>query len=45
MVEFFGIWQQGKTFEDFPHLSQAANGLLDDIGWWAKALKTAKEAA
>ncbi|MFC5474771.1 NADPH-dependent FMN reductase [Paraherbaspirillum soli] len=45
MVEFLGIWQQDKTFEDFPHLSQAANGLLDDIGWWAKALKTAKEAA
>jgi NAD(P)H-dependent FMN reductase len=45
MVEFLGIWQQGKTFEDFPHLSQAANGLLDDIAWWAKALKTAKEAA
>lgn len=45
MVEFLGIWQQGKTFEDFPHLSQAANGLLDDIGWWVKALKTAKEAA
>ena len=45
MVEFLGIWQQGKSFEDFPHLAQAANGLLDDIAWWAKALKTAREAA
>jgi NAD(P)H-dependent FMN reductase len=45
MVEFLGIWQQGKTFEDFPHLAQAADGLLDDIAWWAKALKTAREAA
>lgn len=45
MVEFLGIWQQGKRFEDFPHLAQAATGLLDDMAWWARALKTAREAA
>ena len=45
MVEFLGIWQQGKSFEDFPHLAHAASGLLDDIAWWAKALKTSREAA
>ncbi|KJK24369.1 FMN reductase [Burkholderiaceae bacterium 16] len=45
MVEFLGIWQQGKRFEDFPHLAQAADGLLADIAWWAKALKTARDAA
>lgn len=45
LVEFLGIWQQGKRFEDFPHLAQAANGMLDDIAWWARALKTAREAA
>lgn len=43
MAEFFGIWQQGKTFDDFPHLEQAANGLLDDLVWWTKALKLARE--
>lgn len=45
MVEFIGIWQQGKQFEDFPHLAQAAGGMLDDLAWWAKALKSAKNAA
>jgi NAD(P)H-dependent FMN reductase len=45
MVEFLGIWQQGKSFEDFPHLAQAAKGMLDDLAWWARALKTAREAA
>lgn len=45
MVEFLGIAQQGKRFDDFPHLAQAAKGLLDDIAWWAKALKTARNAA
>ncbi|MFZ6756155.1 NADPH-dependent FMN reductase [Undibacterium sp. Ji50W] len=42
MTEFLGIWQQGKKFEEFPHLEQAANGLLDDLAWWAKVLKHAR---
>lgn len=45
MVEFMGIWQQGKSSEDFPHLVQDATRLLDDMAWWARALKTAREAA
>ena len=45
MVEFLGIWQQGKSFDDFPHLEQGAKGMLDDLAWWARALKTAREAA
>ncbi|MBO9582215.1 MAG: NAD(P)H-dependent oxidoreductase [Sphingobium sp.] len=45
MVEFLGIWQQGKSFEDFPHLEQAAGALLNDMAWWSQALKTAREAA
>lgn len=44
MAEFMGVWQQGKSFEDYPHLAQSAKGLLDDMAWWAKALKTAREA-
>jgi NAD(P)H-dependent FMN reductase len=42
MVEFLGILQQGKTFDDFPHLAQSANGLLDDVAWWAKVLQSAR---
>lgn len=45
MMEFMGVWQQGKRFEDFPHLAQAAGGLLDDMAWWAVSLKKAREAA
>lgn len=44
MVEFLGLWQQGKTFDDYPHLAQSANGLLDEMAWWAHALKTARAA-
>jgi hypothetical protein len=43
MVESLGIMQQGKTFEDFPHLEQAANRLLDHMSWWTKVLKPARE--
>ncbi len=45
MVEFLGIWKQGKTFDDYPHLAQAASAMLDDLAWWATALKTARSAA
>ena len=44
MMEFLGVWQQGKAFDDFPHLAQAAGAMLDDVAWWAKVLKTAREA-
>ena len=43
MVESLGIMREGKTFEDFPHLAQAADRLLDDMSWWAKTLKPARE--
>lgn len=43
-VEFMGVWQQGKNFADFPHLEQAAGAMLDDMAWWAKALKAARSA-
>ncbi|MGF6175366.1 NADPH-dependent FMN reductase [Ensifer sp. 4252] len=43
MVEFLGIWQQGKTFDDFPHLGESAHAMLEDILWWTHTLKTARE--
>lgn len=45
MVEFLGVWQQGKSFADYPHLAQAAGAMLDDMAWWATALKAARSAA
>jgi NAD(P)H-dependent FMN reductase len=41
--DFLSIWQQGKSFDEFPHLAQAAAGMLDELAWWARALKTARE--
>ncbi len=44
MVEFLGISQQGKSFGDFPYLEQTATAMLDELAWWAKALKVARGA-
>jgi len=41
-VEFVGLLQQGKSLQDFPHLAQAATAPLDDMAWWAKALRAAR---
>jgi NAD(P)H-dependent FMN reductase len=41
--DFLSIWQQGKSFDEFPHLAQAAAGMLDELAWWTRALKTARE--
>jgi NAD(P)H-dependent FMN reductase len=43
--DFLAIWQQGKSFDDFPHLAQSAAAMLDDLAWWTLALKTARENA
>ncbi|MBS3650920.1 NAD(P)H-dependent oxidoreductase [Pseudaminobacter sp. 19-2017] len=39
------VMDGSKKLEEFEHLNQAANTLLDDIAWWAKALKSAREAS
>lgn len=44
MIEFLGIWQQGKSFGDFPHLGQSAEAMLEDMAWWAHTLKAARDA-
>src|SRR5690554_5182095 len=44
-ADFMGLWQQGKSFEEMPHLAQSAGVMLDELSWWAKALKTAREAS
>jgi len=43
--DFLGLWHQGMSFEKFPHLGQAAAGMLDELAWWTRALKTAREIA
>lgn len=43
VAELIGIRQQGKTFNDFPYLSQSAERMLDKLQWWAATLKKGRE--
>jgi NAD(P)H-dependent FMN reductase len=42
--DFAGLLMQGKSFEEMPHLAQSAAVMLDELAWWTKALKTARDA-
>jgi NAD(P)H-dependent FMN reductase len=41
--DFLGLWRGGKTFEEMPHLAQSAEAMLDELAWWTKALKAARD--
>lgn len=43
-ADFFGAWQQGAALEEMSHLQPSVQAMLDELLWWAKALKTAREA-
>ena len=41
-AEFIDMLMNGKSFADHPHLEQSANTMLDDVVWWAHALRAAR---
>jgi NAD(P)H-dependent FMN reductase len=43
LAEFMGILQQGKTFDDYPYLAKSAEGMFEELGWWAPVLKAGRE--
>jgi NAD(P)H-dependent FMN reductase len=43
MADFMAVLQQGKKLEEFDHLNQSATAMLNQLAWWAKALKTARD--
>ncbi|WP_394840326.1 NAD(P)H-dependent oxidoreductase [Pendulispora rubella] len=42
--EFIGMLLNGKTFSDFRNLDQAAEVMLDELIWWAGALRAGRRA-
>ena len=42
MSEMLGIMRESKTMADYPYLVDTANAMLDEIIWWADALKAAR---
>ncbi len=41
--EYLSIAQGQKTLADYDYLAQSAGALLDDVVWWANALRAARD--
>jgi NAD(P)H-dependent FMN reductase len=41
-ADFIGLYMQGKTFADMPHLHPTATAMLDELAWWTNVLKHAR---
>ena len=44
-ADFMAVWQQGKPLEELTYLQSNVTAMLDELAWWATALKTAREQA
>jgi NAD(P)H-dependent FMN reductase len=42
-ADFMAVWKEGKDVKDIPHLQPGVKDLLDQLVWWARALKTARD--
>jgi NAD(P)H-dependent FMN reductase len=45
MEPYLAVAQGKKSLADFDYLNQGAAATLDELAWWTKALKVAREAA
>lgn len=41
--DFMAVWQEGQSVESLTHLESGVQTLLDELTWWANALKAARE--
>lgn len=42
--EYLAVVKGEKQLGDYPHLAEAATAMLDQLVWWGKALKAARDA-
>jgi NAD(P)H-dependent FMN reductase len=43
--DFMAVWQQGKDIKELKYLEKNSKDMLDELHWWASALKAARSAA
>lgn len=41
--EVMSVWQMERGFDAYPHLVRAAADMLDELSWWAHALRAARD--
>ena len=44
LPDFVAVLQQGRKLEEFEYLNQSANAMIDQLAWWTRALKSARDA-
>ncbi len=42
-ADFFAVWQGGQSLESLTHLQPGVETMLDELTWWTKVLKAARE--
>ncbi len=42
-ADFMATWKEGKDLKDIPYLQAGVKDMLDQLVWWARALKTARD--
>jgi NAD(P)H-dependent FMN reductase len=42
-ADFVAVWQDGKSIGDITYLQSGAKNMLDELVWWAGALKAARD--
>lgn len=40
--DFMAVWKDGKELKDITHLQAGAKDMLDQLSWWTRALKVAR---
>jgi NAD(P)H-dependent FMN reductase len=43
MEPFLSVLRQGKSLDDYDYLTQARSVMLDNLVWWGRALKCARQ--
>jgi NAD(P)H-dependent FMN reductase len=43
MEPLIAVARDGKSLDDFPYLAERAEAMLDELAWWTRALKAARQ--
>ena len=42
-ADFMAVWREGKELKDIAYLQAGVKDMLDQLVWWTRALKTARD--
>ena len=42
-ADFMAVWREGKELKDITYLQTGVKDMLDQLVWWTRALKNARD--